>query len=105
VNTSAYEGFPNVFLEAWRQGTPVVSLDIDTRRYGWREETFAGGDLDRLAEIVGRLGRDTADRKRLSTAAREQFEANFELSTVATEYGDVLERVARGRSADELPIS
>lgn len=68
-------------------------------------EADADGNLNRPAEIVGRLSCDTANRKQLSTAAREQFEANSELSTVATEYGDVLERVAHGRSADELPSS
>ena len=30
VHTSRVEGFSNVFIEAWMNGTPVVSLDVDT---------------------------------------------------------------------------
>lgn len=49
VHTSRVEGFSNVFIEAWKNGTPVVSLDVDT------DGLIAERGLGRRARSTGEL--------------------------------------------------
>jgi len=49
VHTSSLEGFSNVFIEAWKNGTPVISLDVDT------DGLLASQGLGRCASSVGEL--------------------------------------------------
>jgi glycosyltransferase involved in cell wall biosynthesis len=54
ISTSRFEGFPNVFLEAWSVGVPVLSLWVDpdrilgTRRLGICFE----GNIDRMIDVL-----------------------------------------------------
>ena len=49
VHTSRVEGFSNVFIEAWNNGTPMVSLDVDT------DGLIAGRQLGRCVRSAGEL--------------------------------------------------
>jgi glycosyltransferase involved in cell wall biosynthesis len=50
ISTSRMEGFPNIFVEAWAFGVPVLSLYVDPGSVITKEKLgeFAYGNLDRL---------------------------------------------------------
>lgn len=54
INTSYYEGFPNIYLEAWGTGVPVISLTVNPgdviNKYGLG--ICCNGDLNRMKACI-----------------------------------------------------
>lgn len=97
LNTSAYEGFPNTFLEAWRFGVPVLTLnevlDGVLEREGIGRQA---GTMDGLAETVERFWRDPELAGDVGAAGREYLQENYSLDRVVGEYGDIFADVIGG---------
>ena len=89
LNTSAYEGFPNTFLQAWARGVPTVAfVDIRARDAAGEPVYDIAADVDQASGLVDRLMRDDIRWAQASRRVQAQFQANHSLDAVV----DLFER-------------
>ncbi len=91
------EGFPNVYLEAWRNGVPVLTLDNDpdgviaSRGLGMRV-----GDIGEVARSLDRLRENEAEWNALSESALRHFEQEHSIARAGDLYADLFRRLCAG---------
>jgi glycosyltransferase involved in cell wall biosynthesis len=101
VLPSAYEGLPNVVLEAMRFGKPVVA----TAAPGTTEVVVDGetgvlvpvGNVMLLARAIRDIVRDPAQASRLGAAGRARVESLFRVDTMVAQFGELYENLARSK--------
>jgi glycosyltransferase involved in cell wall biosynthesis len=77
VNTSDYEGMPNVFLEGWARGVPALALTHDPDGAIEREQVgaFAHGSPERFAALARELWHKRDDQSELAARCRAYVES------------------------------
>ena len=101
VLPSAYEGLPNVVLEAMRFRKPVVA----TAAPGTTEVVVDGetgllvpvGNVMLLARAIRDLVRDPVLASRLGEAGRARVEAHFRADTMVAQFAELYENLARSK--------
>ena len=98
VSTSAKEGMPNVFLEAWARGIPVISLDYDPDGRIAADEMglVAGGSMDRLREETETLWRDSGLRDELGGNGRAYVRRVHSPEAVAEQWAELIRGLGAG---------
>jgi glycosyltransferase involved in cell wall biosynthesis len=99
INTSTVEGFPNTYLEAWGNYTPVITLDFDpdeiicNYKLGLHSKTF-----EKMIEDVKTLIKDDKLRKEMGINSRKYVEKKHDINKIVNEYEDLIKSLNKGGS-------
>ena len=92
VNTSMTEGFPNIFLEAWMNKIPVISLDIDPdgviAKYGLG---FHSRTLDHMIEDIQLLMNTENLLAQYGKNARKYVKKYHDIKNIGIQYKELID--------------
>jgi glycosyltransferase involved in cell wall biosynthesis len=86
VSTSRFEGMPNVFLQAWGRGVPVLATFDAGARLGGEPLYRVCGDIDEAAAEIERFHEDAAYWERACARSLEYFRATHSSEEVLARY-------------------
>lgn len=95
VSTSAFEGFPNTFLQAWARGVPTVGfVDTGSRRDG-RPVSQVATDLEQACAEIARLMQDDLAWRDASQRSLAHFREHHSVEAALRAYEPEIERLMR----------
>ena len=109
IPSECYENLPQVALEAWAAGTPLIVSQIGglvelVEKHG-AALGFQAGQADDLARLVRRCMEDSGLRSRLQEAGRKALESRFHPDTIYAGLMDVYQQAMTSKSIVKAPSS
>lgn len=94
LNTSRQEGFPNTFLEAWGNATPVVSVFVDPDEIICRHQLgFHSGSLEGTIDQIRILLSDGGLPKRFGKNGKRYVEQFHNVDKIADSWDTLIRKV------------
>jgi glycosyltransferase involved in cell wall biosynthesis len=97
VNTSFFEGMPNVFLQAWARGVPTLAFTDTGSRLDGKPVYPVVSDADEAAAEIERLFTDDLHRARAAARCREYFNQTHGSTGVLARYAALIDELAGSR--------
>jgi glycosyltransferase involved in cell wall biosynthesis len=101
VNTSASEGFPNSFLEAWSSGIPTIAFVDSGARVNDVPIGMQVASLPEMKAALMRLVNDPSYRTVRATRCLEYAESHHSVEHVVTVFEEVIAELANNRRIEE----
>ena len=98
--TSEHEGFPNVFLEAWSYGLPIVSAVDPDEIIARKGLGYVAHDIDEFARAIRQLLASPEQWRTMSRRARHYYLKNHHAESVMPQFEHALLQTVRKGQTD-----